>query len=220
MLDMTSIDDIPSVQYVPYGEEMTSLSQENHRECLDKIVEDLLKKYDTVINFKKQCSNQDSGDHVLAYTKQVLHHGCFYLEHRDSLKEDDGDRICRSHRYMLPMFQSSGRKNYAIEMLQFLLHHDYILSECEKAELLWNRLVNVHGLPGRNTPSDLHYEHLNCICKTAVKGLGPNKTKKNITKIGKAVGTVSTILNQYDEDNGVGSCSLSHHKIPSVSIKT
>ena len=43
------------------------------------------------------------------------------------------------------------------------------LTPRQSAELLWNRFVNVHGLPGRNISSDLHQER---VCKDAVQGLG------------------------------------------------
>lgn len=98
---------------------------------------------------------------------------------------------------MLPMFHSSGRKNYAVETLQFLLHHDYLLSEREAAELLWSRFINVHGRPGKNIPNDLHCEHLNRLCKTAVNGLGANKTKECITRIAKAIGTISPVIDKF-----------------------
>ena len=46
--------------------------------------------------------------------------------------------------------------------------------------------MNVHGLPGRNISSDLHQEHLNRVCKDAVRGLGTNQTEKSIGRVGKA----------------------------------
>ena len=56
---------------------------------------------------------------------------------------------------MLPMFSSSGCRNYANECIQDLMQHDHLLSPCEAAELLWSRFINVHGCPGCNSPNDL-----------------------------------------------------------------
>ena len=51
---------------------------------------------------------------------------------------------------MLPMFHSSGGKNYALESLNLLFEHDFSLSPWQAAELVWSRFINVHGLPGKN----------------------------------------------------------------------
>ena len=62
--------------------------------------------------------------------------------------------------------------------------HDFKLTPRQSAELLWSRFVNAHGLPGRNIPADLHMEHLNRVCKEAVRGLGVNKTDEAIVWVG------------------------------------
>ena len=69
---------------------------------------------------------------------------------------------------MLPLFISSGRKNYAIEALNLLVQHDFSLPPHQAAELIWGRFINTTGLPGRNIPNDLHMEHLNRSVKTAI----------------------------------------------------
>ena len=61
---------------------------------------------------------------------------------------------------MLPMFIASGRRNYAIESMQILMQHEYLLSPQEAAELVWSRFVDVRGCPGWNIANDLHMQHL------------------------------------------------------------
>ena len=112
---------------------------------------------------------------------------------------------------MLSMFVSSARTNYAIESMHLLMQNDYLLSQRESAELIWSRSINVHGCPGRNIPNDLQMEHLNRICKGSIKGLGPTKTAKCITRVGKALGTIVPILDNFDEDNCVPASSGRHH---------
>lgn len=209
MLGMTSLGDTPKAEYAPKGNSTKTLSEPERRKVLNKITDDLLDGY---INISYNNPHDNSRDKVQAYAKQVLSSGCFYLEFRDGIKEGDGQRICRCNRYMLPTFHSSGRKNYAIETLNFLLQHDYILSERQAAELIWSRFVNVHGNPGKNIPNDLHCEHLNRLCKTAVKGLGANKTKECITRVAQAIGTISPVLDNFDADSGVDAHS-SYHKV-------
>ena len=84
-----------------------------------------------------------------------------------------------------------------------LCQHDYKLSQRLSEELIWNRFFNVHGLPGRNIPADLHMEHMNQICKEAISGLGINKTDKATVHVGKCIGRVCPVLDQYDSENSV-----------------
>ena len=135
------------------------------------------------------------------------------MEFRDAIKERDGLRILRCYRYLLPIFKSSGKKNYSIEILTFLLQHDYLLSERQAHELIWSRFVNTRGFPGCNIPNDLHCEHLNRLCKTAVKGLGANKTEECIQRVLKAIGTMDPLLEQFDRDNMVGHRTSSHKAV-------
>ena len=117
---------------------------------------------------------------------------------------------------MLPAFRSSGRKSYAVESLNMLCQVNHALTPRQSAELLWSRFVNTQGLPGHNIASDLHLEHLNRICKDSIQGLGRNKTVKSITRVGKAMGTLSPVLSRFDDDNKVTSTRSSGHKPPSA----
>ena len=126
-----------------------------------------------------EANHSKTEDNVRLYAIQAISFGIFYLEYSDAIREGDGDRVLRCWRYMLPMFISSGRKNYANEAMKLLWQHQYALSPRQAAQLLSSRFVNVHGLPGCNIPADLHMEHLNRVCKEAIKGLGANKTASN-----------------------------------------
>ncbi len=105
-------------------------------------------------------------------------------------------------------------KNYSIEVLNMLNQYEYMLTPRLSQELLWSRFVNTHSIPGRNIPCDLFQEHLNRVCKEAVRGLRANKTEKAITKIGKTFGTVVPVLDNYDTKNRVTHVSGAH-KVPS-----
>ena len=63
--------------------------------------------------------------------------------------------------------------------------------------------MNVHGRPGRNVPVDMHMEHLNRIAKGAIGFLGSNKAEKAIMRIGQSIGTLSPVLDNFDEDNHI-----------------
>ena len=130
----------------------------------------------------------------------------------DAIKEGDGGRILHCWKYLLPLFWNSGRKNYAIEALNLLCQHNFTLSPHHRQQLLSARCINVHGIRGRNIPSDLHMEHLNRTIKTAMKGLGSNKTDQAICRIGRALGTLAPVLDQFDMDNNVPATTGGHKR--------
>lgn len=77
-------------------------------------------------------------------------------------------------------------------------------------QLKWCWFINMHGVAGHNISCDLHMEHLNPLTKVAVEGLGANKSEKAITRVGKAIGTMSITLDHFDTVNNVPSVSGAH----------
>ena len=152
---------------------------------------------------------------MLDYGKNLTGLGCFYLEFSDAIKEGDGLRVLRCWKYLLPLFKSSSRKNYSIEVLNMLCQCEYDLTPRQSQELIWCRFVNTHSAPGRNIPADLYQEHLNRLCKESVRGLRVNKTEKAIIRVGKILGTLAPLLDNYDIDNNVGVVSGAH-RTPSI----
>ena len=51
-------------------------------------------------------------------------------------------------------------------------------------------------------PVDLHMEHLNKIAKDALN-IGSNKSQKSIQRIGRAIGTLSPVMDNFDAINNV-----------------
>ena len=75
-----------------------------------------------------------------------------------------------------------------MEAFNLLFEYEYALTERMKQELVWERMVNVHGKLGRNIPMDLHMEHINKHCKQSMGNLGANISVKSVTIIGKSIG--------------------------------
>lgn len=144
---------------------------------------------------------------MFEYSQKLLGFGCFYLELCDAIKEGDGQRLLRCWRYLLPIFKSSNRRNYSVEVLNMLCQYEYDLPPRQAQELIWSRFVSTHNAPGRNIEEDLHQEHLNRVVKDCIAGLGANKTEAAVTKVGKALGTLAPVLETFDADN--------HVKLPS-----
>lgn len=144
-----------------------------------------------------------------AYATQIISIGCFYLEFSDAIR-GDGERVLTCWRYLIPIFRSSGRKNYSLEVLNMLYQHDFLLTPRQSAELLWSHFINTTGLKGHNILADLHMEHLNRLCKSAIHGLGADSS---IGRVAKALDTLSPALSNFDNDNNV-SDDGSIHKRP------
>ena len=100
---------------------------------------------------------------VYDYTREVFSLGLLYLDFKDAIREGDGNRVMRDWKYFLLIFKATGHKNYALEALTLLSQYFVTLPTNLAAQIKWSRFVNVHGLPGR-------------IVKTAIEGLGANKT--------------------------------------------
>ena len=155
-------------------------------------------------NFNTNVRLPTEGDDGLCeYSVQLLLMCCLYMEFADAIREGDGGHVLLCWKYMLPIFLASGNKNYACVAANFLLQHTYLLSPRQSAQLSWSRFVNVHEQPGRNIPVDLHMEHLNKIAKDALNGLGSNKSQKSIQRIGRAIGTLSPVMDNFDAINNV-----------------
>lgn len=204
VLVMTSLSDTPSEAVISDPPRVWMQMDKQRKQILTTVCEKIVDSY---IHFAFHEVATPVDDNVNEYSRQLLSIECLYLEFADAIREGDGLRVLRCWRYLLPIFKSSSRKNYSIEALNMLCQHHHELTPRQSAELIWSRFVNVHGLPGRNIPGDLYMEHLNRICKDAIRGLGANQTEKAITRVGRALGTLSPVLDQYDKDNLVQSIS-------------
>ena len=129
---------------------------------------------------KSTKSSKSPEDKVYLNSCEFLTLRLMYIEFSDSLREADGNRILRCWRYLMLIFRSTQRRNYAIEGLNLLSQYHFFFSPRQREQLLWSRCINSNGIPGRNIPGDLHMEHLNGLCKMAVANLGANKMLGNV----------------------------------------
>jgi len=210
MMKMETLEDTPSESHIADPENVWMLPMEERKTLLLTIATSIVDQYvDMSFHVDEDYTYIDK---VNLYARRLLSLGCFYMEYSDAIREGDGDRVLHCWRYMLPMFMSSGRKNYALESLNLLLQHDFILPPRQAAELIWGRFINVSGVQGRNIPNDLHLEHLNRVVKTTITNLGANKTEAGITRVGKVLRLLTPLLNNFDEDNRLPGVSAKHRK--------
>ena len=117
-LGMETMSDVPSTQFVPSGESTWMLIDMERKKILHTILDVIVELFVPVSYISVAVPTIDvDGDQVKSYVKQILTLGCLFMEFRDAIREGDGGRVLRCYRYLLPIFQNSGRKNYAIETL-------------------------------------------------------------------------------------------------------
>lgn len=206
-LGMSSVDDTPSQTVIP--EDAWTLSDEERASLLLGVTKQIVDKYvDLAIQYDSDKSTAD--DTVYSYACETLSLGLLFLEFQDGIREGDGDRILRVWKFLLLLFKASKRTNYALEAFTLLVHHHILLPPRLAEQLKWSRFINVHGLPGHNISCDLHMEHLNRLAKTAISGLGANKSEKAIIRTGKTIGALSLTLDNLDKELNVPATSGSH----------
>ena len=174
---MTAVSDTPSSPIL--SDNIWLISDDERRDVLHILCQDIVNSFVSLDPGPKSTVSTTE-DGVFSYACQLLSLGLLYREFSDSIKEGDGHRVLRCWRYLLLVFKASGRKHYAIEAFILLAQYHFLLSSRQSNQLIWSRFVNVHGLPGRNIPADLFMEHLNRVCKEAMKKLGANKTEKGV----------------------------------------
>lgn len=212
LFGMETLEDKPSVKFFPTSS--ASLPPTERAQILRIACSQFVKSYvDMTFGKKKDGDSTGTGieesDGVCSYACDVLNLGLFYMEFVDAVREGDGDRIIRCWRYLLLIFKSSGRKNYSVEAFTVLCQYSFLFTPRMAAQLKWSRTVNVHGRAAKNISSDLHMEHLNRECKTAIAGMGSNVTDAAIVRVGKAIGPLSETMTSFDK----------HYKVPSDSGK-
>ena len=205
MLRMESVNDTPSADAIHNPHNLWIESAELRKSVMERICQEVVNCYVDI--FFTSSNHNDATDKVKTYSKQLLAIGCLYLEFSDTIREGDGKCVLRCWRYLLPVFLGSHQTNYSCEVLNMLFQQSYMLS----SELIWSRFINVHGRPGKNIAADLQMEHLNRLVKQSIKTLGPNKTEKVITRIGRAIGTIDPVLQVFDQENSVQKPSGAHH---------
>lgn len=90
------------------------------------------------------------------------------------------------------------------------LQYHHLLTERQRAQLVWSRFVNTHGRPGCNIPADLHMEHLNRRLKIALRHIAANVCPSTIVRAAKSIGTINRICEVFERETRHRNKSDSH----------
>ena len=138
----------------------------------------------------------------------------FLMQLVDTCKEGDGFRNNINKKRLLLYFKSSSSfTNYSIEMFTSLAQIEALTSEEMAHRLTWGRFVNWRGGQGRNIACDMAQEICNRVSKDVVRGMGPNKIAKAMTRASKAAAGVQQIIRRVNDQSDVKRASQVHsHK--------
>lgn len=207
-LGMETLEDTPNLEDFNANSWMATNS--DRKSTFYTFCQELIEEH---VNFSLTCKSNDSSDGVLCYAKEVMSLGIFYLNYKDTIREGDGEWLVLCSKYLMPIFRVANQRNYTGEIFQLLHSYYFLLSPRQSHQLIWNRFVNVHGIRGRNIACDLHMEHLNRVCKEAIKGVGANKTEEVIQKVGKVVGVLASVTQNFDKQVLGDQVSHGHHQV-------
>ncbi len=206
VLGITSLDEWPA----DISENLWLEDETKRRGVMQSILSKLIDGFLNIQFNQPPQTNRNESDQVLMYFQQILSIGSLYMEFADAIKEGDGERVLRCWRYFLVIFHTSNRRNYAKEVFHLLYQYQYVLSPQQKEPLLYNRFINTTGTVGRNISDDLHMEHLNRELKECIALLRSNKHEHAIIRVGKAMGTISPVLQQFDQINEINLHKTNH----------
>ena len=216
LLGMSSIDDLPSFTITQSPEDVWMKDNSERKaivmEVASSIVDQNVDLSTKFVESQTQISTSACSDSVYAYSCETLSLGLLFMEFKDAIREGDSDRVLLVWKYLFLLFKASGRRNYSIEAFTLISQYHLILPPRLAEQIKWSRFINSRGHAGHNISCDLHMEHLNKLAKVTVQGLGPNKTEKAIQRVGKAIGTLSSMTDTFDTVNNVPSVSGVHSK--------
>ena len=110
--------------------------------------------------------------------------------------------------------QTTKHRNYAKESISVLYQYFYLLSERQKAPLIWSRCVNTRGVPCANIPFDLHMEHLNRRLKSILRGMGSNTNTARVQRAGESIHHVQKVCEVLEKQTAK-QVHIDHRPYPS-----
>lgn len=156
-------------------------------------------------------SGNEGDDFVKNYALCFIYLTLVVLQMKDTAAEGDGDRNLTNQKLLLAIFKSLGQySKYAIEMFQSIAQMEVVLPKKQADEFKWGFFTNWSGGKGMNIEDDLMQEICNRLSKEIVQRMGANKTLKSIRKACKAVGGITSIVEQFNNSSGIHKVSAKH----------
>ena len=113
---------------------------------------------------------------------------------------------------MVLLKADSNMCRYADEILRFLVHQLFILSEEEAHIMFYGMFVNTKGKIDSFIPCDLMMEFVVRTMKKHIKHMYSNKTERNIERKTGALASLDALMNNYDVDSSVIRRNKKHRK--------
>lgn len=99
---------------------------------------------------------------------------------------------------------------YALEMFVSIAQIECLLTPGLSEEFKWGFYCKWKGGAGNNIEDDVAKEISNTVSKSVVQRMGPNKTFKSISKVGKSTNGNKEVKEQFDLIAGIHPNSVQH----------
>ena len=212
---METLDDLPH-QHCPPCDALHG--DKDKKAYFDSVLHEFVSEY--LIPSKQisqsECDelNEDQALNLVREYSLCLMRLFFILaDFKRAVKIGNSDQLASLHEILLKHFKSDGGYNsYAIEMLISILENEVFLTEAQAHQTRWASTANFKG-GQNNLEIHLLQENINCELKKGIKGMGANKTSKEIKRLSMAAGGIMEIVNRFDLAMGIkAKSSLHSHK--------
>ena len=96
LLKMTSLHDVPSMDFVQQGNLTWTQTAEERKAIIEHITNAIVDSF-VLLNYNRSTDVSNTSDGVYLYAVNLLTLRCFYLKFRDAIKESDGLRVLRCY---------------------------------------------------------------------------------------------------------------------------
>jgi len=154
-----------------------------------------LKVHNVKIERPKQQSSNKKKDALHNYVVMLFK---LVLLHRNldtAVDMGDGERVVRSAKYELPIYNSTNKVKYLIGSVRLTALTSGVLPKDQSERLIANRFVNLQGGINNNISLDEYLEMLNRDTKVACSG---HQTKESILKHSKEYPHLVNLANHFD----------------------
>eukprot|EP00794_Sanderia_malayensis_P013098 gene13098-14439_t len=153
----------------------------------------------------------DKTDDVYNYCTAKLNLGLLLRNADDSVKEGHRERIIWRWKFILLYFKAYGHHTYAYAALLLQARLNWIYTEAQAEQLIWNKTVNKKGGKELNISCHLGLEQVNCLTKELLHNWGVNFNEVSAKRESMAIGFLEKILETAQNETFTTAPS-GHHK--------
>ena len=149
-----------------------------------------------------EISNEEH-DVVGRYCRAALFTGLLLMSFNKARKAGDGERIMRYYKYLMLLYDITGKNKYRLYNLYTLLQVKVLLPDALAFNIVHNRFVNTIGGPNTNKEMDRTVEHANKSAKKDIKQFNGKVTSDSIKRSATSFQATQRVVTAFDTHSGL-----------------